>query len=274
MVEPPSALPSTLEAEGVVVGLMDLAAPTVWGMLELRPEGDVVRFAARVNLDGKSADEIDQITESRIAAAVEAAAAANCGVAVTAQVEGIHRPSLDGGQRVTRLLRTSWDVRVLANRDSASVQRAAATAALVLQGGRPQDLHNVYLLGVRAMQTLAPIVGLWAFSAVVEEAHPDGKQKLTHALQLAAELRAKGYSIPPDPPRAPAAIRAAAVHSSPKSPAPTRDEVNWFRDLPLQSSAQHLDRPVMGPSPWPRARFSLQLGRPESASIRRERTLI
>jgi hypothetical protein len=44
-------------------------------------------------------------------------------------------------------------------------------------------------------------------------------------------MRNKGFPIPKDPKRKPAAIRAAALHSTPKTPLPSDDEVEWFRAL-------------------------------------------
>ncbi len=123
-----------------------------------------------------------------VAGAVEAAVAANCGVAVRAHVEGMHRPNARGIRRVTKHQATTWDIRVLAKTDSDSVQRAASTAALVLQGGRLQELYDVFLLGVRATQTIAPVVGLWAFTAVLEEAG-SGRDNVDHVPQVASELR-------------------------------------------------------------------------------------
>ena len=237
--------PPTLEAEGVIVGLMDLAASVTWGAIELRPEGDDVRFTMSINIDGKSDREIELIA-GRIGPAMEAAVSANCQVAVKAHVQEISRPREPGLRRVTKLLRTSWDDHVLAKTDSDSVKRASAAAQFVLGGGRPQELYEVYRVGVQAMQTIAPVVGLWAFTVVVEEAHPDDKQSLEHASRLAVELRAKGYMIPPDPNRNPAEIRAAALHSAPKSHPPTLEEVSWFRDL---AWAYLCDQAASAPSP-------------------------
>lgn len=237
--------PPAVVIEGSIMGLMDLAGPTTWGIIQLHPEGDAVRFTMSIDLTGKSSHEIAQIDAARIAAAVEAAVAANCDVAVRANVEGMHRPNATGGRRVTKLQSTSWEVRVLAKTDADSVQRAAATAALVLQGGRPQQLHNVYLLGVRAMQTIAPVVGLWAFTTVLEEVGT-GKHNVDHVPQMASDLRRKGFSIPPDPIRHPAEIRAAALHSTPRSPMPTLDEVSWFRDV---AWAYLCDQALTHPSP-------------------------
>ena len=137
----PTPLP-TLEAEGVIVGQMDLVSPVTWGAIELRPEGDDVHFTMSINIEGNSEDEIDLIS-GRIGAAVEAAVSANCNAAVKAHVQGLSRPKEPGLRRVTKFQRTSWDVHVLAKADPESVKRASAAAQLVLGGGRAQELQDV-----------------------------------------------------------------------------------------------------------------------------------
>jgi hypothetical protein len=86
----PTPLP-TLEAEGVIVGQMDLVSPVTWGAIQLRPEGDDVYFTMSVNIEGNSEHEIDLIS-GRIGAAVETAVSANCNAAVKAYVQGLSRP--------------------------------------------------------------------------------------------------------------------------------------------------------------------------------------
>lgn len=231
LIESTSTPSPTLYVEGKIVGLLDLPGPLSWGMVEMRPERDEVRFSLEIDLTKKSPSEIEQLDAGRVTATAEAADT-NCNVAVQAQVEGMRRSSNQAasGGHVTTTRSTSWNVRVLAKTDADSVQRAAETAALVLAGGRFEELCRVYLLGVQAMQTIAPVVGLWAFTSVLEEAG-SGKPSVKHALNLAVQLRAEGFVIPQDPARHPAAIRAAALHATPKSPRPTLEDVSWFRDL-------------------------------------------
>jgi len=97
MAESTSTPPPILEIEGSIMGLMDLASPVTWGILQLHLEGDAVHFTMSVDLTGKSGHEITQINAARIAAAVGAAVAANRDVAVRAHAEGMHRPDAAGG---------------------------------------------------------------------------------------------------------------------------------------------------------------------------------
>jgi hypothetical protein len=110
---------------------------------------------------------------------------------------------------------------------------AAAFDAVIGRGDHDLPrLYEVYLLGVQAMQTIEPVVGLWAYTRIIEAGSRTGRRNLDHAQDLADELRQEGYVVPPNPRRNPNTIRAAAVHPMPKDPEyPSEDEILWLRQL-------------------------------------------
>jgi len=84
---------------------------------------------------------------------------------------------------------------------------------------------------LRALRTVAPVAGLWAFSTVLEEEAPKKKWNLEHVPALMTSIETAGVKVDATPPvRSLDAVRAAALHPTPKSPAPTGAEVNWFRE--------------------------------------------
>lgn len=168
----------------------------------------------------------------RVGPAVQAAVAAACGAWVDVTVSGWSYPH--GELRtVGRAQGTSWAVRV--NVDSGEVAAGHGREALDAVLGGPDwrlaELYEVYLLGVRAVQTTAPVVGMWAFTTVLEDEAPPKQRNLRHVPELAERLRAAGYELPAAPARDPDQVRAAALHPTPSSPLPAHDEVAYLREL-------------------------------------------
>jgi len=171
----------------------------------------------------------------RVGPAVRAATGAACGAAVQVDVLGWSYPAGDL-RRVGKALPIRWSVQVGLDTTVEAASRGQAALEAVLEGAdvRLDELYKVYLLGVEAAQTIAPIVGLWGFTTVLEEAALKGEKQgsLLHLPRLINDLRNRGYSLPAAPSsRDPARIRVAALHPTPKDPAPTVEEVAWFRGI-------------------------------------------
>jgi len=212
-----------------LIGVIDLAKPVVFGPVEFWEQDGRLRFKVSFDVAGKTVEEIETLLV-RLGGAVEAAVAAATGAAVEAHVSGSSYPYPDSDlRRVTSSLHTSWNVRV--GLDAGAKAAAEAAFGAVVDGTDPRlpELYVVYLLGIRAVQTIAPVVGLWAFSTVLEEANPRKKRDLAHVKELADDLRSDGYHVPANPTRNPNTIRGAALHSTPEKPMPTAEEVAWFR---------------------------------------------
>ncbi len=230
----------TFTAGGVLSGPVDMiSAPVTWGPLRFYEEDGRVHFELKLDVSGRRDEEVAPLLE-RVGPAVEAAVAAASGAAVQAHVSGWSYPA---GQvyQVGSAITLAWDVNVGLDAFDGAAGRGQAALEAVLEGDdrRLRDLYEVYLLGVRAVQTVAPVVGLWAFSTILEEEAPRGKHNLDHVPALVEQLRIRGQEIPGAPARNLNEIRAAALHPSPRSPLPTADEVGWFRQA---AHAYLLDR--------------------------------
>lgn len=229
-----------LQAEGFLVGPVDLVAQADWGPARLWAEEDGrVHFELLLDVAGRPDDDMEPLLQ-RVEPALQAAVAAACGAAVTAHLSGWSYPRGELRNVVSSVVSRSA---VLAGLDitTGAGERGLRVFQAVLEGEdrRLAELYEVYLLGVQAAQTIAPVVGLWAFSTVLEEEAPPKKRNLNHVPKLADELRAKGYTVAGNPQRNVDVIRAAALHPTPKSPLPTPQEVSWFREL---AGAYLLDR--------------------------------
>ena len=231
----------------MLAGLVDASRGHVaFEQVEFWDEDGETHFKLDIDMSGKPIAEIEALI-SRIQPAIVAAVAAASGVAVEARLLGWSYPSPDTElRRVTSQMPIRWNVRVNLEPSGRAWGQAALDA--VLGGGdvRLRGLYEVYILGLRAAQSIAPVVGLWAFSTLLEEDAPKGKHNLNHVRGLANQLRANGHAIPPMPSRNLDEIRAAALHPTPKSPQPTAEEIKWFqitagaylRDRAIRASSQ------------------------------------
>lgn len=223
-----SKLTAVLDLSGTIAGSLQLSGPKTLGPVQLWYDQNEIRFRLVCTAPEQPLDD-SQAMVDRAVLAVEAAIAAATQTSVQVHPSGWSYQS-SAGRKVTVVARTSFSV-FAAVTDDGAVQGAAAAAA-VLEGPdeRLPELYEVFLLGLRGMQTVTPLLGLWAFSTVLEEEAPNGKTNLDHVPRLAEQLRELGYDVPLlDPGRSPSRIRAAALHPTPKEPLPTRDEVEWFR---------------------------------------------
>ncbi len=189
-----------------------------------------MHFELELDAAARGDEEMEALL-NRVAPAVEAAVAAASGAAVQAHVSGWSYPH-GGLRRVGRAAVISYGINKGIAAEGDAPERGQAALAAVLEGGdrRLRQLYDVYLLGVRAVQSIAPVVGLWAFSTVLEEKAPPNRHNLAHVPALVSQLRAAGYAVPQMPGRHLDRIRAAAMHPTPKDPLPTTDEVAWFRE--------------------------------------------
>jgi hypothetical protein len=222
-----------LEASGTLDGSVDVPEPVTWGALRLSPDKDGrPRFELRLDVSGLPDEGIGAVL-GRVGPAVQAAVAAACGAWVDVTVSGWSYPHREL-RRVGKAQGSSWAVRV--NVDSgdgiaAGHGRDALHAVLGGPDRRLAELYEVYLLGVRAVHTTAPVVGMWAFATVLEEEALPKEHNLGHVPALAKRLRDRGYELPATPARGPDEVRSAALHPTPRSPLPTHDEVAYLREL-------------------------------------------
>ncbi|WIM98632.1 hypothetical protein ACTOB_002236 [Actinoplanes oblitus] len=223
---------TTLIASGTIDGLLELTDPIRMAPLYLVPEADHVRFDIELDVTDKSPADCRQLLD-RIPLAVQAAVAAATGTAVQAHLTEWSYPN-GGLRQIGNQIRSEWSIRTgwPAEPDRAAAAWDAFAAVAVGADRQVADLYEVFLLGVQAMQTIAPLVGLWAFSTIVETAAPlpPPRTNMAHVLELDGYLRSEGYDLPPSPTRSPSRIRAAALHPTDESP-PTPEEVTWFRQL-------------------------------------------
>jgi hypothetical protein len=220
----------TLEATGVLAGLVDASKGRVaFEPVEFWDEDSETHFKLEIDVGGKPIAEIEALI-GRIQPAIVAAVAAASGVAVEARLLGWSYPYPDRElRRVTSQMPIRWNVRVNLEPSGRAWGQAALEAVLSGADVRLPGLYDLYTLGVRAAQSIAPVVGLWAFSTLLEEDAPKGKHNLNHVPVLADQLSANGHAIPPMPSRNLDEIRASALHPTPKSPQPTAEEIRWFQ---------------------------------------------
>jgi len=223
---------TTLIASGTISGLLELTAPVRTGPLWLTPEQDHIGFIVELDVAGKTPAECSELID-RIQPAVQAAVVAATGTAVRAHLVEWSYPNGDL-DRIGKQLRSDWSIRAGWPEGLEPISSAQDAFAAITLGADDQlaDLYKVYLLGVEAVQTIAPLVGLWAFSTVVETAspHPPPNTNVAHLSDLDSYLRSKKYDLPPAPSRRPSRVRAAALHPT-LEPAPTLEPVDWFREL-------------------------------------------
>jgi hypothetical protein len=187
-----------------------------------------LRFALEVDVSSHT-DAERAAMAARVSAAVEGAVAAASGVAVAARLSEVTFDRTAPGQKsVTSYAGSSYEAQgVLHDR------RAGAEAlTTILTGADPRliGLWELYLLGARATQTIAPVVGFWAFSNILEEVS-GGSNNLKRVPQLLAGMRKQGWQVPPALSRSLDTIRASAVHSDGSLVPPDAEEVDWFRQV-------------------------------------------
>lgn len=221
---------AVLDLSGTIVGSLQLSGPKSLGPVQLWPDHDEIRFRLVWSAPEQPQDD-PQVMVDRAVLAVEAAVAAATQSSIEVHPSGWSYDS-SAGRKVGVVVRASYTVFASVTDDGAV--RGATAAASVLEGPdeRLPELYEVYLLGLRGMQTATPLLGFWAFSTVLEEEVPKGKTNLDHVPELAERLRELGYDVLPlDPGWPPSRIRAAALHPTPKDPLPTREHVEWFRQV-------------------------------------------
>ena len=207
----------------MTLGRGTLTLPATYGPVELWEREGAVHFRAQVV--GEHPSDYPALVR-RMQLAVEAGVAAATGISCTATPD-LTTYSVDGRPALNIGVGASATITVTAAPDASERAAEAARAVLLSSDERLAELWEVYLLGLRALTTVAhPVVGLWAFSTVLEEETPGS---LSGIRGLADRLRSKGFSLPSNPQRHPAAIRAAALHASPKADLPTHEEVVWFQ---------------------------------------------
>jgi hypothetical protein len=226
--------PDLLTATGFIEGPVNLITDELqWPPVTLRKKGEQVHFDASMVVTGRDEDEILDL-KSRIGPAVEAAVVASCGAATRAEVTEWSYPNGPLTRREGVGLGFRFNVLVGIDRTPEDVRHGEAVLRAVLLGNdkRLAELYKVYRLGVEGVQTIAPVVGLWAFTVILEEESRSSTPNLDHVLKLAAIIGAAGFDVPSEAPeRHPARIRAAALHPTRKDAAPSPGEVRWFREL-------------------------------------------
>lgn len=229
-----TSTPDLLTVTGVIEGPISLMNDELqWGPVTLRKAGGQVRFIASVDVTGRDEGEILDL-KSRIGPAVEAAVVASCGAATRAEVTDWSYPSGPLTLRVGVAQRSGWNVPTDIDRtpDDVVHGEAALQAVLADNDKRLKELFKVYRLGIEGVQTIAPVLGLWAFAVLLEEESPRRPPNLAHVPELTKLLHAVGSSASSPPPtRQLDRIRAAALHPTPSDPIPSSDEVQWFREL-------------------------------------------
>jgi hypothetical protein len=216
--------------DGRLEGLVACESAAQHGPLSFA-EDDEGQVTFRLTVTVGSEDEAEQVIEAA-PAAIAAMCAISWGVWVGARPIGwsITRP--DGTERVGKAVGFRTRVRAdLSMRPTMTGGSDALDAALLGKPERALVLLNLFGLGLRASQSADYVSGLWAFSTVVEETAPKGKNNIDHAPALAQQLRASGLPIPKDPQRRPAEIRASALHPTPKSHLPSFEEVQWLTSI-------------------------------------------
>ena len=207
-----------------------IVTPATFGPVSLHEHDD-----GTIGFEVKAAvpvvDDLQPLLQ-RVALAVEAAIAAafKVGVQVQNRTWTYARPGQPELRNPSAVRGQVMSVSLTATPFEETEERGRSTAEAVLCGSdeRLAELYEVYLLGLRGVSTVAPVVGFWAFSVILEEPNPGS---LLHVTNLATELRDEGYRISKDPQRNPPRIRNAVLHPSPKDPLPTRFEVEWFRQV-------------------------------------------
>ena len=226
-----------LQVTGVILGPLDLVQPLNWAPARLWSQDGEVRFEVVLDVDGRDEQALATLKEL-CAPAVEAAVMAATGTAVEAVFTGSSSP-VGGMRRVTASVPVRWAVRAAVDSDPGTARLGQSVLKAVLLGAdrRLPELYKVYILGVQAVQTIAPLVGLSTFTTVLEEDAP-GRPNLRHVPELVERLRREGYAVPAGPARQLDRIRAAALHPTPRDPLPTAAEVEWFR-VAAQRYLQH-----------------------------------
>ena len=144
----------------MLTGPVDLVEPVTWGSARFWKKDGQVHFKVVLDVAERRDEEIEPLLE-RVGPAVEAAVATACGAAVEAHVSGWRYPT--GTRRsVGKALSIRWTVQVGLDAGHEAAQRGQAVLEAVLDraDARLPKLYEVYLLGVRAVQTIAPVVPL------------------------------------------------------------------------------------------------------------------
>lgn len=218
---------ASISVEGTVaVPLGSLSLPVTYGPVELWESEGVVHFRATSSGDPHPYGPVVR----RMRLAVEAAIAAASGASGRANPD-LATYAVDGQPALHISRGPTYHLSVSAIEPTESQRRGseAAEAVLLSADRRLAELWEVYLLGVQAVSSVAPVVGLWAFASVLEEDRPPKWRQLDHVSTLAEDLRSEGYSLPPMTGREPTRVRNAALHPTPKDPLPTHEEVVWLQ---------------------------------------------
>lgn len=254
----------TLKAVGRIDAPLDLRAGIFdCGPLLITQGDDGLRFEITLDVRHLSLEEIRAMVE-RIAPAVRSAVLAASGTAAGVHVEGSSYPSSPTTRRVTTSWHTGWTVRTFIDRETNSSIRGNRAFEAVMSEKDPRlpELYEVYWLGIRALQTVAPIVGLWAFTTILEE--ENHKTNLGHLDSLLDRMSRDGYDVDhPRPTREFNTIRASALHPTPRDWPPTTDEIQWFREVAQQYLAWRAEH---GPSEGARKNIAKMLGRKPATS--------
>lgn len=237
---------TTLTASGRIDGHLGLREDVLsWGPLVLLAGDDGLRFEIILDVEERSLNEVEAMIE-RVPLAVRAAVLAASGTAARVMVDGCSYPDSPTTRRVGVSLRVPYDVEAFVDREPQSNNRGTRTFEAVLLGTDPRlpELYEVFWLGVRALQTIAPLVGFWAFSTVLED--ETEKDNLDHLNSTLQQMSRDGFDIHlPKPARNVNQIRASALHANPRNWMPTIEDTRWFHEAARQYLAWRTEK---GPS--------------------------
>lgn len=213
----------------MVYGLVEVPDGVDFGPLRFLDRGDDGSRAFEFELDVQDLTDIEREGRlTRLQGAIEACLAAASSAYARVFIEHVAYPKAGMPHNRTRI--ASADLIVRASIDDAQAGVDALYAVLDGSDARLIEMYELYILGVQASQSIAPVVGFWAFSNVLEEIS-EGSNSLNKVPRILRDLRGKGFDIPPDPIRKLDTIRAAAVHPTPELPMPTRQEIEWFQTV-------------------------------------------
>lgn len=225
----------TLTASGRIEALLDLREDTLEvGPVVFRKDQDGLRFEVSLDVQRHALADVEAMSE-RVGLAVRSAILAASGAAAQVHVEDCSYPSGGGMRRVTVFLATSRSVQVFLDREPESAIQGARAFEAVMAARDPRlpQLYEVYWLGAQALQTIAPVVGLWAFTTILEE--ESRKRDLSHLESLLEQMSRDGYGV--DRPKSGAHynhIRASALHANPENWMPDAEDVRWFHEAARQ----------------------------------------
>ena len=217
-----------------------------WGALVFFPGADGLRFQISMEVQDRELQEIEAAV-SRIGLAVQCAVLAASGTAVRVAVNGFSYPVSPLTRGVGGMLTSSWDVEAFLDPDPTHNLhgRRIFESVMFPSDTRLPELYEVFWLGVRALQTIKPVVGLWAFSTILEDETTG--YNLDHIDDLVEQMAEDGFIVTIQrPSRSLNSVRASAMHANPRNWMPATEEVQWFREAAQQYLAWRAEK---GPSP-------------------------